>query len=515
MNDIPLDILWKNSQTESSQNLFLGDSPADPQTEDPVDFFELSWVGVTASESQIVEFTIFCPAGHSTFTVVMRPNSAAPVVGISLDKNIAAVIEAMPPAYHDSPTSSVDGYADDNMSDASSDELDLSDEIEALHLLQTQAKKLDAYITMKQKSIAYRLKHEQDQLCLKHLIKECDGVMCAAKAIWQRVCDKVGIKTDPSFRLAGLPHQRQQSMIQLHSNEKSAHNCANGTTHQAEEMNVPLMLTKGGDDQMRTFSGFDLVQPSNPLVKALSIIAAVLGITALLLFIKRKCSSMRTRVERKADREERKNARAYRRAARRALMRKRWACFINTMNCFKAELEPRTGDYEEKRALILQEAFLEQDLDQAEKGEVMEAEIRELRHAHEIVASLVQVGEHRFEMLTPVYQPPPPPPPPLSSTATDVRSRANSTYTLPSYTSESLPDYTSRPGDQSSANSVVNGYTPSTSESQGRQSPVSPMSETSQHSRFTPTSSVLEMSPRPSEETLRTRPSGETTYRGY
>lgn len=234
--------------------------------------------------------------------------------------------------------------------------------------------------------------------------------------------------------------------------------------------------------------------------------------TALFTLIKRRCMSMRKRVERRADIEERRNARAYRRAARRAVMRKRWNNFLNAINCFKCGAEPRIEDYEEKRALILQDALLEQDLDQAEKGEVMEAEIRELRHAHEIVSSLVRVDEHRYEMITPVNDPPPPLVP-LPYTPMDSRSRANSTYTLPSYTSETLPDYSSRPDDTTSSSSMVNGYTPSTSESRGRESPVSPISEYSQQTRFTPTSSILETSPRPSGETLRTRQSSNAGCR--
>ena len=196
-------------------------------------------------------------------------------------------------------------------------------------------------------------------------------------------------------------------------------------------------------------------------------------------------------------------------------MRKRWDRFANAINCFKHQAEARIEDYEEKRALILQDAFLEQleDLDMAEKGEVMEAEIRELRNAHDIVASLVRVEENQYDLVTPIpVNDPPPPLVPLPYTPA-TRSRA-STGTLPSYTSESLPDYSSRPETlrgSSVGGSVVDGfshYTPSTSEGEGRDTPPSVTS--SGRTRYTPVSSILDVSPRVSEETLRTRRSKDT-----
>lgn len=187
-------------------------------------------------------------------------------------------------------------------------------------------------------------------------------------------------------------------------------------------------------------------------------------------------------------------------------MRKRWDNFVNAISCFKRSDEPRIEDYEEKRALILQDAFLEQDLDQLEKGEVMEAEIRELRYAHEIISSLVRVDENRYELVTPVHDPPPPLVP-LPHTLARVRSGASS-ITLPSYTSESLPDYSSRrPSAQTrrSSSSTI-GFTPSTTDTEVGSAAGPSRSENSG-------SSVIEVTPRPSAETLRTRPSTETQYR--
>ena len=279
----------------------------------------------------------------------------------------------------------------------------------------------------------------------------------------------------------------------------------------AQGASVPLLLTK--NTTTSDFHLIDVVKPQNPFLRALALIATVLGLAALCSYIRHRCMSMRTRVERAADREERRNARAYRKAARRAEMRRRWDNFKSAVNCFSSPAEPRFEDYEEKRALILQDAFLEQadDLDQAEKGQIMEAEIRELRHAHEIVASLVRVDEHRYDIAAPVNDPPPPLVPlPFTPSA---RSRA-STYTLPSYTSESLPDYSSRPEtlvDSNMSDSLVDGfsgYSPTATDNEGRY--TAPSTTSSARTRYTPTSSVLDVSPRVSEETLRTRQSKDT-----
>lgn len=390
----------------------------------------------------------------------------------------------------------------------SKDDFDIVAEIESLGLLEAQASLLNEQIGSRKKALASQMRDYRKTLCLKHLLKECDGLMCKAQAIAQRICDKVGIPVEPGYGYATAKKQHLQRMVGV--DEKQGYNkIPTGAGDVAHAQHLQIMLTKNG-----TSYGHSALKmsPKNPLMQVLSVIAGALGLSALFAFIKRRCTSMRKRVERAADREERQNARAYRRAARRAEMRRRWNNFVNALNCFSAKEEPRRDDYEEKRALILQDAFLEQDLEQAEKGEVMEAEIRELRHAHEIVSSLVRVDDHHYAV-----HDPPPPLVPLPSGRSRASTRA-SLHTLPSYTSESLPDYTSRPDHDpncdtcSSGSSVVNdGLDSTTDGAEGRRSPTSVTSESGSHgsrrSGYSPTSSVLQVSPRPSQETLRTRQS--------
>lgn len=422
-------------------------------------------------------------------------------------------------------------------SNDSQEPLDIEAEIETLILLELEAGELHSAIANKKEAIAKCLKDHRDQVTLRHLLQQCDGLVCAAKVIAQRMCDKVGILTMPKPGYAKVQSPNSQQLIQFDSDsdEKAAGPRIDVTS--------TYNTTRTSSLSSAAIQPIQVIYPQNALVKALGVVAGLLGLSALFSFIQRKCMSMRKRVEREADREERRNARAYRRAARRADMRRRWEVFVKTLNCFRGEEEPTIKDYEEKRALILQDALLEQDVETAQKGEIMDAEIRELRHAHEIVASLVRVDEHRFDLITPTNDPPPPLVALPYTPAT--RSRA-STMTLPSYHSESLPDYTSRyerteAGSHASTSSsvrsnsvvlssransvIVDGllYTPNTSEdgtfTGHTLRSLSPGSLTgssssngSRISGFTPTSSIIEMSPRASEETLRFswRRSGDT-----
>lgn len=402
-------------------------------------------------------------------------------------------------------------------------ELDIEAEIESLLHLEAQAGDLSAQIAAKRHGISKCLKDHRDNVSLGHLLRQCDGVVCAAKVIAQRICDKMGVETAPNFNYVQAQDSSTQQLIQIDEDEKSADVQGPRITTSSRLSNNTL--TGDGHFTLQSSGAavrqsMEIIYPQSMLYRAVGAILGAFGLAALCGYIRRKCMSARSKVDELAEREERRNARAYRRAARRADMRKRWGTFMRSVSCFSMQggAEPRIEDYEEKRALILQEAFLEQDIEAAEKGEVMEAEIRELRHAHEIVSSLVRVDEHRYDLTPPMVNDPPPPMVPLPS----GRSRA-STATLPSYTSELLPDYRSRVSAVSttiaSSNSSIHGssdYSPTDSSGEGEEvftaadtgstpRSFSPDGSTgTRGSRFTEISSVIEISPRASEDTLRT-----------
>lgn len=388
----------------------------------------------------------------------------------------------------------------------------ISSELEYLRHLEQQASGLRTQIATAKAVITDKLRQNRNSLCLKHLLKECDGVVCAARVIAQRICDKMGINIDPAFgysswETADADHQRY-----LGNSSENA--------FKSPDIGTNTYLT----DNIKAHPFFLNHEQRPTIIYILSAFAGILGLTSLFLLIKKRCASARTRADRAADREERRNKRAYRRAARRALMRQRLQDLLTSLNCFRpasSKREPRIEDYEEKRALILQDAFLEQDLDLVEKGQVMEAEIRELRHAHEIVASLVRVDGDGHDHADRYAINSRPSPLAFPYTPISARSRAASSYTLPSYTSEVLPDYTSRYSRDRRLSGSSVSFVQSTSSDHPSSAIFTPSSSSnSEAGRRTPDissrsensgSSVLDMSPRPSAETLRTsRPSEDT-----
>lgn len=467
------------------------------------------------------------PVEGLSFSVLTQPTASRRLLSLTIDDPLndepATEFDFFKP--HPIPNTPANSGYDmaSNTDDVSSL---LAVEFEDLRLLENEAETIRIQIDEKKRIISQHLRDRRDNASLRQLLNDCDGLICAARVIAQRICDKVGMDRDLS-EFSRMGSSRSQNIIANSGvGEKlgDPRNCTQGekptwgqkygkhTKGKAQGMSQSLVLTK--NETGTEMAAVDLAEPSNALVRVLAIIAGILGITALIRIIHRKCMPMRKRVDRLADREEKRNARAYRRAARRAEMRRRWDALVKAINCFCARPEPRIEDYEEKRALILQDAFLEQleDLENAERGEIMEAEIRELRHAHEIVSSLVRTDQpNRYDLIAPLHDPPPPLVPLPYAPAS--RSRASS-HTLPEYSSEILPDYASQPegrGDSESSGSVAGGSRSNSPPNSDDGSLVTPPSSiTGEHRRYSPTSSIVETSPRPSQETLMTRRSKDT-----
>ncbi|KAJ4353630.1 uncharacterized protein N0V89_005360 [Didymosphaeria variabile] len=230
--------------------------------------------------------------------------------------------------------------------------------------------------------------------------------------------------------------------------------------------------------------------PESPFVIALEVVLGLLCCGCILTVIRHRCSSLRTRTERAAAREERLTRREYRRAARRHAIRKWWRGDWRD--------QERMEDYEEKRSLIQhQEGVLE---------EAMQEEIRQLRAAHGVVNDLVSSAEegrvvtypHNYCPCSRSHPVPQAPLSPLSTASTypptsipELPSRPLSrTDSLPGYASSSPPAYEE---DEDVSDSVANGFRHYSSTD----------STTSSNSRWTPDSSIIDVSPRPSAETLR------------
>lgn len=201
------------------------------------------------------------------------------------------------------------------------------------------------------------------------------------------------------------------------------------------------------------------------IILTLEVLAGIFGIAGLFGFIRHHCRSFRRRAERLADREERKRAREYRRLARKEAFRKKWIAFkgVFTLPC-------RKGNCDEKASLILEAAA------HANQGPVSTIDLEQAwnlasQEERDYLVSLAESSNIR-----------------RARKHGDARSRSSS---LPSYESEKLPAYASQPG---SDVVVVDGfrvYSPS-------------LAASSANTAITPDSSVPDLSPRCSGETLRT-----------
>jgi len=285
-------------------------------------------------------------------------------------------------------------------------------------------------------------------------VASCRGIHCSLIAFGHRVCDaSTHFRQTSQDRAKKLQDKIQTIMADLKAS----------TIWHVEQ--VTSVNHNAVDSVSQGTTGTSTLPRSNPLLRALEILAGALGLTALLSFLRRRFGSLRRRVDRLADREERRTARAYRRAARKQAFRQRWQT-LKTVFCWREH----QGDLEEKRALIL--AAEEEGMGFDEKTMTHE-EIAELRVAREAVIALVRPLEPSSAIFV----------------ETDVRS---ATGTLPSYKSDILPAYTSAQGSDSGR--YKSSGSPSVARS--RSSTV-----------LTPDSSIPDLSSRCSTESLRTRSS--------
>lgn len=327
-------------------------------------------------------------------------------------------------------------------------------EIEELRVLQSQIRELRGIVRTKEKVISDHL--GKDVFSLKERIDQCDSIGCVLQAIVHKAHGAIKVMY---VRLRhGQTHNQHaftSANFDGHWNETRASEepPPNGSEHGSKPR-----LSKG-------------------IIIALGAIAAVLGCGCIFLALRGCCCSPRRKVDRLAQREERRTAQAYKKAARRQRWRDWWY-----------GRDPRIADYEEKRALIMdQEGLLE---------EAMQEEIRQLRNAHEVVDGIVRAEGGRYSqsqagMHTHL----------TSQNSSRRSSNASDRFSQPLSRTSSLPSYTTEPGSaglpgyeehSDDTSTVANGfpqYTPSSSSDPN----------------WTPGSSIIDVSPRQSIETMRTK----------
>ncbi|KAI9879305.1 MAG: hypothetical protein M1830_008956 [Pleopsidium flavum] len=313
-------------------------------------------------------------------------------------------------------------------------------EINQLKQLKAEAKELKRLIKQKKKTIKGLIKQGIKSSRLE--IQQCDSIRCVVKAMIR--------KAHGAIRM--VCHRFGPSEHNHHRHPPTPENVSDDPTPASEDLEYshphhnihPHFLPQGFEDHHRR-------SPLHKSLKALKICAVIIGLVSFFVLIFKKCRSPRRRADFAARREERRNRRLYRRATRQQRWRN-WFC----------RREQGSSEYDEKRALILeQEGVLET---------AMQAEIHELRNAHEVVNDIVRAEEGRY--------------------IRELDGGLMRENSLPDYDSRSESGGTEPPSyeEQIVAESVVDGfqYTP-------------------QGSEGTPASSVVDTSPRISMESRETR----------
>lgn len=324
-------------------------------------------------------------------------------------------------------------------------------EITELKQLKVEAKELKRLIRQKKKVIKALIK--QDLKSLRLEIKQCNSIRCVVKAMVRKahgalrmVCHKFGSSKHDHYRHTPTPVNNSTTSSPLPEHRASPLPHQNNRPHS-------LSLPDEFEDHHRS--------PLHRALKALKICAVAIGLVSFFGLIFQKCRCVRRKADHAARREERRTRRLYRRATR----HHQWRNWFSRRS-------PEPAQYDEKRALILeQESVLEA---------AMQAEMAGLRHAHEVVNDIVRAEEGRY-----IHE------------LDGGMMRHNS---LPGYDSRSESEDMQPPSyeEQIVAESVVDGFQYTPQDSEGIQ-------YTPQGSEGTPASSVVDTSPRISLESGETR----------
>ncbi|KAI9718603.1 MAG: hypothetical protein M1812_004054 [Candelaria pacifica] len=288
------------------------------------------------------------------------------------------------------------------------DNPDLEEQVGELRRLKNDAKALQGIID--EKEAALQEAFEKEVSDIREDIRQCDGIQCVVEAIYRKAHgalrsmfvkfrpthhhSPVPTIDDPGRWQSLWPWSKPQYRKLHHSSESyassSPHIAQHGIAGQApsriENWSPPASTISALEvPEPQSISSHHLFRPESnepprdivyeSALVAFQVVAATLGLIGLFMFVRRRCIDPRRRAERLARREERENTRSFRRAARRQAWRNWW------------QRRQGTSDDEEKRRLIIeQEAVLEN---------AMQAEIRQLHHAHSVVSSIVTAEEGR------------------------------------------------------------------------------------------------------------------------
>lgn len=393
------------------------------------------------------------------------------------------------------------------------DSQSLEDQIRELKALEAELFQLQAVIAEKKKQLNSRFRKQVKNLAQD--LNRCHSITCIVKTIARKARGAWGVAHLRSqLYRHNLPDMERPEQIFASAHGRTTQNSGDRwkvesldslTDQPSANLIYPIgSSTDSGCFTARgacsTLSPQELParsQKPSPFLLGLEIALGILCCGCLLTVIQNKCSKPRTRTERAVAREERFHVQTHSRAARHHTWRHWWHGNWRTSRYSDSE---RIIDYEEKRALIQEEEGVLED--------AMQDEIRQLRAAHELVNDLVRDAEEgRVGGQIPCrcysqHQHCRGPYSPLSNASTYPPTSLPEIPSRPLSPTESLPSY--RSGDSTqppSYESDTDMFEPATNGFRNYPAATeSTTSETSSH--WTPDSSIVDVSPRPSAETL-------------
>jgi hypothetical protein len=406
--------------------------------------------------------------------------------------------------------------------------LSLEEQLEELQQLEAQANELVNLIIQKKEFINSQFPGAAQGL--KEEIKKCDSFLCVVKAIGQRVHNAA----HAAYVRFHESHQAYAHWSASAGGQAPTMITSNGVVTPPEDCHVnntrpserPPPYRGPGDITIseKAPARNETSQPEEPKWQdardpsmffiILKFIAVVTGLAFLFSLIRRCCTSDRKKVDRAAERERRATERLYKSAARRQSWRDWW----NGRK--KGKPGYRQGDYEEKRALILQQEHILEGAMQDEIQQLrIQEEIRQLRRTRDAVDDLVRAEEGRSGSILPRYS--------SSSYQRFSASRpVPAPITIPSATSRVYPtnpiedDHPPSPLSRTSSlpDYKTDGSEPPGYESDRRSSFSSNADAFSEYahsirtttSQWSPDSSIPDLSPRPSMETAMTIETAKT-----
>ena len=375
----------------------------------------------------------------------------------------------------------------------------LEDDIRELRALEAEAQKLQKAVAEKKKYIKSQIKQKTQDF--RGELRDCDNITCIVKTIADGAHGAWSI-----LLIRFRPSESQQNHDSLpmgQPKDDAYHRVWRAGSNQQGNIKIEATVAQTSPSPSETpqpssshHGAPRMPPPESPFVIAIEIVLGVLCCGCIVTGIRNRCSSARTRVERAAAREERRTRNEYRRAARKHAWSKWWRGNWRD--------QQRVEDYEEKRGLIQhQESVLE---------DAMQEEIRQLREAHGVVNDLVSQAEegrvvtypHNYCPCSRSHPIPQAPYSPLSTASTYPPTSLPEIPSRPLSRTDSLPGYrsdTSSRGappayeeDEDVSDSVANGF---------RHYSFSMSTTSATSSRWTPDSSIVDVSPRPSADTLR------------